>query len=108
MKRVELSLNSYLGFWYNLTLHVDPDTCILYKTNDSNKKVPCTSITDLVHITGATISSFYRFYREASAKKYIASINFNVKNKYYILNPMFVSNESEATISTLFSKKMAV
>ena len=78
MERVELSLNSYLGFWYNLTLHVDPDTCILYKTTSKKANEPCTTIKDLVNITGATISSFYRFYREAAAKKYIASINFNV------------------------------
>jgi len=102
MERVELSLNSYLGFWYNLTLHVDPDTCILYKTTSKKANEPCTTIKDLVNITGATISSFYRFYREAAAKKYIASINFNVKNKVYILNPHFITDNSEAKLSTLF------
>ena len=103
MKRVELSLNSFLGFWYNLTIHADENTGILYKNLSRSKRIHCSCIEDLVQITGATQSSFYRFYREATAKRYIASVNFNVKNKFYILNPDFVQVNENATVKDLFS-----
>jgi len=103
VKRVELSLNSFLGFWYNLTIHADSNTGILYKNLSVGKKSHCCCIEDLVQITGATQSSFYRFYREATAKRYIASVNFNVKNKFYILNPDFVQVNENATVKDLFS-----
>jgi len=102
MERVDLSLNSFLGFWYNLTIHADERTGILYKTIKAGKKEHCTCIEDLVRITGATQSSFYRFYREATAKKYIASVNFNVKNKFYILNPDYIQVTRKATVEELF------
>ena len=102
MKRVDLSLNSFLGFWYNLTIHADENTGVLYKNIKAGQKEHCTCIEDLVQITGATQSSFYRFYREATAKKYIASVNFNVKNKFYILNPQYVQVKGEAKVGDLF------
>ena len=69
------------------------------------KKVNCR-----FHLVGTSNNGkpLYKFASEATAKKYIASVNFNVKNKFYILNPQYVQVKGEAKVGDLFKTNIII